>query len=91
MTPSETRKGGFEGWTTPAGARILEPSNPVSPEPRTMSDPAFPPPDLKNAHALDPALLARAQADAARMVAALPRDHAPEEEPAHTYLADMNP
>lgn len=50
-----------------------------------------PPADLAKAHALDPALLERARADAARLVDAVPRDHAPAEEPAHTYLADETP
>ena len=49
------------------------------------------PPDLAKADELDPTLLERAKANAARLVSAVPRDHAPEEEPAHTYLADETP
>jgi len=47
--------------------------------------------DLAAAHALDPTLLERARASAKRLTAAMPRDHAPEEEPAHAYLADKTP
>lgn len=50
-----------------------------------------PPPDLANADAHDPTLLARAKASAERLVAASPRDHKPEDEPAHAYLADETP
>lgn len=50
-----------------------------------------PPPALAKAHALDPDLLENARANAARLVAGIPHDHAPEEEPAHTYLADTAP
>jgi hypothetical protein len=53
--------------------------------------PTSPPPDLAKADALDPTLLERSKAAAARMVAGLPRDHDPEEEPAHIYQADQNP
>lgn len=57
-----------------------------------MSEPAAaPPPALANAHAVDPTLLKRASANAARLVAGIPHDHAPEEEPAHAYLADVAP
>ncbi len=49
------------------------------------------PPDLENADALDPTLLERARADAARMVGALPRDFAAAEEPAHIYPAATAP
>lgn len=49
------------------------------------------PPDLENADALDPTLLERARAAAERMVAALPRDFAADEEPAHIYQADTAP
>lgn len=50
-----------------------------------------PPAALAKANDLDPTLLARAKANADKLVAALPKDHAPEEEPAHTYLADEAP
>ena len=50
-----------------------------------------PPPDLAKADALDPTLLERARASAARLVGAVPRDHAPEEEPAHVYASDEAP
>ena len=47
-----------------------------------------PPSDLAKIDALDPDLLAKARADAARLVGGMPRDHAPEEEPAMTYCAE---
>jgi hypothetical protein len=55
-----------------------------------MSDPSLPE-ALQAAHAFDPNLMARARANAERLVAGVPNDHAPQEEPAHTYLADKNP
>jgi|GEM_PF-2275568 len=55
-----------------------------------MTSPTVPP-ALAAAHALDPALIENARADAERLVSAMPRDHAPVEEPAHTFLADQKP
>lgn len=53
-----------------------------------MTDPA---PDLAAAHAIDPTLLERARANAARITSVLPRDLPPEAEPAHIYVADPTP
>lgn len=50
-----------------------------------------PPADLAKAHEVDPTLIERAQANAARLVAGLQGDYAPAEEPAHTYAADVAP
>lgn len=53
--------------------------------------PETPPPDLAAADALDPTLLERMRANADRLLAGARADLAPEDEPAHTYLADRNP
>ncbi len=45
---------------------------------------------LANAAAVDPTLIDRSRANAERLVAAIPRNHAPAEEPAHTYKADAD-
>lgn len=57
-----------------------------------MTDAApTPAPDLAAAHAVDPTLLERARANAARITSVLPRDLPPEAEPAHIYVADPTP
>ena len=50
-----------------------------------------PPPDLAAANQLDPTLLARVRANAERLLAGARADLQPEDEPAHTYLADRQP
>ena len=45
------------------------------------------PPALEAAHALDPELIKKSRAHAARLVAALQGEYKPDEEPAHIYQA----
>ena len=47
------------------------------------------PEDLKNANALDPSLIERARADAARLVGGMSKEFDPADEPAHIYVADL--
>ena len=45
------------------------------------------PPDLEAAHALDPDLIEKSRANAAKLVAGLEGAYKPDEEPAHIYQA----